>query len=104
MTMNAFETSVNIIVEIINETAMDCFTLQYACSCLLIVTREKMRKVAYLFDIVIDIMPQLLESKDMLTLFYAITCAGNIFSSNNWYVYIYVLTFASMYVCVYIYM
>ena len=86
MTMNAFETSVNVIVEIINETSTDCPTLQYACSCLLTVTREKMRKVAYLFDIVIDIMSQLLESKDTLTLFFAITCAGNIFSSNNWYV------------------
>jgi hypothetical protein len=83
MTMSAFETSVNIIVEVVQESD-EPLTLQFASSCLLIVTREKMRSVPYLFDIVIDIMPILLESADALTQYLAITCAGYIFSGNNW--------------------
>jgi hypothetical protein len=60
MTMSSFETAVNITVELVQESDENSPTLQYACSCLLIFTREKMRNVAYLFDIVIDVMPQLL--------------------------------------------
>ena len=87
--MTAFESSVSIIVEVVQESVAESPTQQYACACLLVATREKMRGLPYLFDLVIDILPSLLESQNTLTQFFAISCTGNIFSSNNWYVYLF---------------
>ena len=103
MTVPAFETSVNIVVEILqaiikDESSMvtmkDDFcepfnalvtteTRQYACACLLIFTSEHMRGISYLYDLTISCLPELLPKDDNLTQFFSVTASGNIFEYNT---------------------
>lgn len=84
MNMTLYETCVNVVVEMLQSIDDDESTIQYAGSCLLTFTKDHMRAVPYLNDLVLDCMSQLLNSTDPLTQYFGLTCSGNIFEKNTW--------------------
>jgi hypothetical protein len=74
----SFETSVNIISDILKKTE-EPNIIQYVAACIYMFTKVNYMGIEKLIPLVINTMPKLLASQDSITQFFSIACAGNLF-------------------------